>query len=348
MRFSCLFLSRRRLPSGCFPVLPAQALLRPHEAALSGLSACLSVPDRVWRTCYLPFFSNAAAWLQQLPAEESALFPVRLARAAADVASTGGRPPPFAGETGVDRIKLTPVWQYAVVINSLCGGLGSDLLSLRVRLFEPDGTYRGEWNCLTGTMTPGSCYRFDLLPAPTDAAPGIDLWLARTWLPAPGLTWLASCPGAIRWLLDHLCGLEGTTDVVQISRPAESVAAPAPAHREPPESGQVFMDWLQSGLDEGRVAVNSAGSPVCFVDQGILLLSPKLFILYSPTGWRKAQRAFQRMRLHVRRPDGGDIWSYRFTDSGLKVHGFLLPSAQVSCASRFKPCTNLTRCESIV
>jgi len=50
-----------------------------------------------------------------------------------------------------------------------------------------------------------------------------------------------------------------------------------PAFAQAPDAARRFIGWLQQGLSEGTLRVNEAGALVHFVDEGMLLVSPRIF-----------------------------------------------------------------------
>ena len=50
-----------------------------------------------------------------------------------------------------------------------------------------------------------------------------------------------------------------------------------PAFAQAPDAARHFIGWLQQGLSDGTLRVNQAGALVHFVDEGMLLVSPRIF-----------------------------------------------------------------------
>ena len=59
------------------------------------------------------------------------------------------------------------------------------------------------------------------------------------------------------------------------SAPPQSAAEAVPS--APPEAALRFMAWLQTGLAQGTVSFNEAGAMVHFVNEGMLMVSPRIF-----------------------------------------------------------------------
>jgi hypothetical protein len=92
-----------------------------------------------------------------------------------------------------------------------------------------------------------------------------------------------------------------------------------------PESARRFMMWLRQGLADGSLRANQAGALVHFVDEGMLLVSPRIFQAFATrlkqgdamnapgeadTG-KDIQREILRAGWHVRADKGVNILSYR-------------------------------------
>ena len=120
-----------------------------------------------------------------------------------------------------------------------------------------------------------------------------------------------------------------------------AVTRNADAHR--------FMAWLNSGLNDGSIHINEARAPVHFVEEGMLLVSPRIFRDYAksqkeiagvPAAGENArgtdvarwiQRRVQRARWHVRGNDGSNFTSYRVMlgDKGEgRLSGVLIPNPE--------------------
>lgn len=89
------------------------------------------------------------------------------------------------------------------------------------------------------------------------------------------------------------------------------------------------MAWLNAGLNDGIIRVNEARAPVHFVEQGMLLVSPRIFREYANShgdrlsasavksgagdadAARWIQRRVLRARWHLPGTDGTNFSSYR-------------------------------------
>lgn len=92
------------------------------------------------------------------------------------------------------------------------------------------------------------------------------------------------------------------------------------------EVPQRFMDWIRRGLHDRMLAVNEAGALVHFVEEGMLLVSPRVFQVFAKRygAWlaglidtntenessRIVQRLVMRKGWHVRGDDGVNVVTY--------------------------------------
>lgn len=84
------------------------------------------------------------------------------------------------------------------------------------------------------------------------------------------------------------------------------------------ELGQQFINWLQNGIANDELAVNNSDAAVHFVEEGMLLVTPKIFHLFandstplkvpeSPA--KRAQQAFESLKLHKRSRVSGQYYA---------------------------------------
>ena len=108
--------------------------------------------------------------------------------------------------------------------------------------------------------------------------------------------------------------------------PGQTVPATDPPFAQAPDTAHRFMAWLQQGLADGTLRVNQAGALVHFVDEGMLLVSPRIFREFAkridedggssanapgePDIGKLVQRQVLRAGWHVRADKGVNILTY--------------------------------------
>lgn len=111
------------------------------------------------------------------------------------------------------------------------------------------------------------------------------------------------------------------------SAPGQTVPATDPAFAQAPDRARRFMAWLQQGLSDGTLRVNQAGALVHFVDEGMLLVSPRIFREFAkridedggstanapgePDIGKSIQRQVLRAGWHLRADKGVNILTYQ-------------------------------------
>lgn len=115
---------------------------------------------------------------------------------------------------------------------------------------------------------------------------------------------------------------EPTDDSAEKPEPSGLALGPAPDY------ARRFMAWLKQGFDDGTLPANRAGALVHFVDEGMLLVSPRIFREFAkqlvedggpaaprPPGDADIGKAIQRQVLragwHVRAEKGVNILTYQ-------------------------------------
>lgn len=100
-----------------------------------------------------------------------------------------------------------------------------------------------------------------------------------------------------------------------------------PGLAQAPDAARRFIGWLQHGLSDGTLRVNEAGALVHFVDEGMLLVSPRIFREFAtrfgedgncaapnapgePDIGKSIQREILRAGWHVRADNGVNILTY--------------------------------------
>ncbi|MGE8049738.1 MobH family relaxase [Pseudomonas monteilii] len=136
--------------------------------------------------------------------------------------------------------------------------------------------------------------------------------------------------------------------VDMLQGPAELEAGPVEESFQPTispdqnDAGLAFMKWLREGLHSHRLVVNDSEAKVHTVDGTFFLVTPGIFQRYAAEHpgqsegsdleepWRRIQRQFEKLGIHVKRPDGQNIWSCSVRGPRKKslLNGYLLHNAQ--------------------
>lgn len=105
------------------------------------------------------------------------------------------------------------------------------------------------------------------------------------------------------------------------------------------DEGKRFWNWLANGLSEGTITVNQSSSPIHFVEQGMLLVTPVIFREYAGGLFDKnnpscpgllAQKGFTSLGLHERTRRSA-IYSALAVKAQQKLlfHCYLIPESKV-------------------
>lgn len=77
------------------------------------------------------------------------------------------------------------------------------------------------------------------------------------------------------------------------------------------DPGRRFAAWLKEIIASGRVEINTVRARIHVLQEGLALVSPGIFRDFDAANWNKAQKRFQKLKLHLKRPDGTNIWTCR-------------------------------------
>ncbi len=80
---------------------------------------------------------------------------------------------------------------------------------------------------------------------------------------------------------------------------------------EEEDPGRRFVTWLKEIIASGRVEINTVRARIHVLQEGLALVSPGIFRDFDAANWNKAQKRFQKLKLHLKRPDGTNIWTCR-------------------------------------
>ena len=73
--------------------------------------------------------------------------------------------------------------------------------------------------------------------------------------------------------------------------------------------GQRFVEWLKTNIREGRIEINTARARVHVLTEGLALITPGIFRDFSPHHWERAQKRFQKLRLHAKTEKDSNVWT---------------------------------------
>jgi len=112
--------------------------------------------------------------------------------------------------------------------------------------------------------------------------------------------------------------------------PDQTILTSTPVFAQAPDAAHRFIGWVQEGISDGTLRVNQAGALVHFVEEGMLLVSPRIFREFAkcfvevggagsstapapvePDIGKWIQRQFLRAGLHLRADKGVNILSYQ-------------------------------------
>lgn len=109
-----------------------------------------------------------------------------------------------------------------------------------------------------------------------------------------------------------------------------------PGAKKPPHPNvDRFMAWLQEGIRNGTLTYNETQAVVHFCDEGMLVVSPRIFREYADAfearieltqeqktegreSWRILQQQFQKSGYPIKAPQGSFLWRYNVSGPGGK------------------------------
>lgn len=147
-------------------------------------------------------------------------------------------------------------------------------------------------------------------------------------------------------LSQELYYLDELMDMLQ--EPTELQAEPTVENLRPTilpgqdDAGSAFIEWLREGIHSHHLVVNDSKAKVHTVDGTFFLVTPGIFQRYTaehlgqPEGndhqepWRRIQRHFEKLDVHVKKSNGQNIWSckVRGPRKASLLSGYLLRDAR--------------------
>ncbi|WP_018871538.1 MULTISPECIES: MobH family relaxase [unclassified Thioalkalivibrio] len=115
--------------------------------------------------------------------------------------------------------------------------------------------------------------------------------------------------------------------------------------RLPEDPGDACLEWIQRGVADGSLLVNTREARIHVVPEGVLLVSPGIFRDFaSATGhtWNAAQKRFQRLQLHEKSSEGTNIHRYvvRGERQTSRINGLLIRDVSVVFGPDWTPSPN--------
>ncbi len=106
--------------------------------------------------------------------------------------------------------------------------------------------------------------------------------------------------------------------------------------------GLAFLEWLREGIQHHRLLVNESRAKIHTVNGMFFLVTPGIFQRYVlehseqaqggnlSEEWRRIQRVFEKLGIHLKRSDGRNIWACKV--NGLRksslVNGYLMQESE--------------------
>lgn len=73
--------------------------------------------------------------------------------------------------------------------------------------------------------------------------------------------------------------------------------------------GQRFVEWLKTNIREQRIEINTARARVHVLTEGLALITPGIFRDFSPHHWERAQKRFQKLKIHAKTEKDTNVWT---------------------------------------
>ena len=149
-------------------------------------------------------------------------------------------------------------------------------------------------------------------------------------------------------LFDRDCPiLETPPDSIGVTESVELGAREDERNKEAPAAK--FVEWLRTGIAQGRIPYNEKDARVHAVPEGVLLVTPNIFKDFTDEcgggRWETVQKLFFRRKDHVRTASGENIHQY-VVETGLSqanLSGILLKDASLVFVESFPEINSLIR-----
>ena len=140
--------------------------------------------------------------------------------------------------------------------------------------------------------------------------------------------------GAAVVVFDVNSGNERTSLCVESGYPTKEGSIP----EGPGESdlGDQFIGWLRDNIQSARLEINTVNARLHVLEEGLALVSPRIFRDFAGPRWENAQRRFLKKRLHLKCHNGTNIWTCRVAkerkQSTIKVILLTEPETKLQCS----------------
>lgn len=71
---------------------------------------------------------------------------------------------------------------------------------------------------------------------------------------------------------------------------------------------QLFLIWLVDNIQKGKLAINNQNASVHVLKEGLFLVSPVIFKMYSEAYWNKVQNGLTSLKIAKKTPYDNNIW----------------------------------------
>lgn len=281
-----------------FPILSAEKLLAgpSHQQLLRKLQALIGVSENHYDVLYSALIHHFAEFVQVLPLGESG----RVASLLNEGLEHAFVSMQLLADLGIT--KSDQLLTYAVFSAALLQDVGKVIVNRRVMISDQTGAFIHEWSPHGQSMpqSVGSHFKIRYTQdAPLRMSSRVAPIFARQLLPEMGYTWITSNP---QILTMWLAALGDTTDddsgtvgihldlalrklkdekTVYLSEISVEISEPKET-----QVGEAFWQWLQQGLLEGHIAVDTLDAGIESLPGG-LLLHEKIFRDFHKEGFMK-------------------------------------------------------------
>jgi len=90
---------------------------------------------------------------------------------------------------------------------------------------------------------------------------------------------------------------------------SEAAAGNTPPSLPSDDPGQRFVAWLVRNIEQGQVEINTVRARLHVLPEGLAMITPGIFRDFSPEQWERAQKRFQKLKLHAKTAAGTNIWT---------------------------------------